>query len=112
MLQRGTPIAGGHLGPTSRTPQPPSFADLANFKHKVDGKLESVRGLFLAMAGFDPNATDQFFNVARGSRNNIVLMDNLDLLHIIEGRMVLKDALTVKIDAAEQRGEWWFPLGR
>ena len=50
-----------------------------------------------------------------GSENETlrqVLVDKLDLLTIIEGRMTLKDALTAKVDAAEQQGEWWYPLGR
>jgi hypothetical protein len=91
---------------------PPSFDDMAKFKFKVDGKLESVRGVFVAMASFDDNVIDHLFRVARGSRNNLILVDKLDLLTIVEGRMTLKDALTAKVDAAEQQGEWWYPLGR
>jgi hypothetical protein len=90
----------------------PSFGDLAEFKAKVDGKLESVRGLFVAMAGYDPAVMDHFFKVTRNSRNNIVLMDRDDLLYILEGRMPLEDALTAKVNAAEQQGQWWYPLGR
>jgi hypothetical protein len=85
---------------------------MAKFKFKVDGKLESVRGLFVAMAGFDDNVLDHLFRVARGSRNNLILVDQHDLVSIFEGRMTLKDALTAKVDAAEQQGEWWYPLGR
>jgi hypothetical protein len=51
----------------------------------VDGKLESVRGLFVAMAGFADNTLDHLFNVARGSRNNLILMDRVDLLEVLEG---------------------------
>ena len=91
---------------------PPTFDDMAKFKFKVDGKLESVRGLFVAMAGFDDNVLDHLFRVARGSRNNLILMDQHDLVTIFEGRMTLKDALTAKVNAAEQQGEWWYPLGR
>jgi hypothetical protein len=32
---------------------PATFDDMGKFKLKVDGKLESVRGLFIAMAGYD-----------------------------------------------------------
>jgi len=85
---------------------------MATFKAKVDGKLESVRGLFVAIAGFDDNAFDHLFNVARGSRNNLILADRADLLEILEGRMSLEAALTAKVDAAEQEGKWWLPLGR
>ena len=52
----------------------------------VDGKLESVRGLFVAMAGFDDNTLDHLFNVARDSRNNLILIDRVDLLEVLEGQ--------------------------
>jgi hypothetical protein len=90
----------------------PSFGDLAEFKAKVDGKLESVRGLFVAMAGFDESTLDHLFNNARNTRNNLVLVDSKDLITIFEGRMMLRDVLTAKIDAAEQEGQWWHPTGR
>jgi hypothetical protein len=80
-------------------------------KFKVDGKLESVRDLFVAMAGFDDNTLDHLSNVARGSRNNLILMDRVDLLEV-EGRVTLDAAITAKVDAAEQEGRWWLPLGR
>jgi hypothetical protein len=61
---------------------PPGFDDMAKFKFKVDGKIESVGGLFVAMAGFDDNVLDNLFRVARGSRNNLILMDQHDLITI------------------------------
>lgn len=91
---------------------PPDFGDLAKFKGVVDGKLESTRGLFVSMAGFDDNSLDHFLHVTRGSRNNIVLVDGQDLIGIFEGRYTLPDALSEKIDAAEQEGVAWRPLGR
>lgn len=90
----------------------PTFEDLAKFKFKVDGKLDSTRGLFVAMAGFDENTLDHLFNVARNSRNNLVLADAQDLITVFEGRMALTDALAAKIDAAEQEGRCWHPIGR
>lgn len=92
--------------------QPPTFDDLAKFKFNVDGKLDSTRGLFVAMAGFDTNTLDHFFGVARGSRNNLILADVHDLIAIFDGRIALSDALIAKIDAAEQEGRCWLPLGR
>jgi hypothetical protein len=91
---------------------PPTFDDLAKFKFNVDGKLDSTRGLFVAMAGFDENTLDHLFRVARGSRNNLILADAQDLITIFEGRLALTDALIAKIDAAEQEGRCWLPLGR
>jgi hypothetical protein len=91
---------------------PPDFGQLAKFKANVDGKLESTRGMFVSMTGYDDNALDHLFKVARNSRNNLVLVDVHDLIAIFEGRITLLDALTEKVDAAEQTGEAWHPLGR
>ncbi|MFD4636559.1 hypothetical protein ACFWN2_04540 [Lentzea sp. NPDC058436] len=64
------------------------------------------------MASFDDNTLDHLANVARGSRNNLILLDAQDLIAIFDGRMTLSDALIAKIDAAEQEGRCWLPLGR
>lgn len=91
---------------------PPTFGDLVKFKANVDGKLESTRGLFVSMAGYDDNNLEHFLKMPRGGRNNIVLFDDRDLLTIFEGRVTLPDALIEKVDAAEQEGRPWHPLGR
>lgn len=91
---------------------PPTFDELAKFKLNVDGKLDSTRGLFVAMAGFDEGIIEHLFRVARGTRNNLVLVDGQDLITIFEGRIALTDALIKKIDTAEQEGRPWYPLGR
>lgn len=90
----------------------PDFGDLVKFKANVDGKLESTRGLFISMAGYDANVLEHLISVARGSRNNLVLVDGYDLTAILEGRISVADALIEKIDAAEQRGIYWHPLFR
>lgn len=91
---------------------PPRIEDMAKFMLKVDGKLESVRGLFVAMAGFDEKVLDHIFRISRGTKNNLILMDKKDLIAILDGILTLKDALTAKVDAAEQEGKIWHPLGR
>ncbi|MEV0623690.1 hypothetical protein AB0I81_60965 [Nonomuraea sp. NPDC050404] len=88
----------------------PTAGDLLEFKAKVDGKIDSTRGLYISMAGFDDNVLNHAFQVARGTRNNLVLMDGRDIAQIFEGRFGLIDALTYKIDAAEQGGKMWQPL--
>ena len=92
--------------------QPPSFGDLAKLKANLDGKAESTRGLFVAMAGYDENVLEHMFEVSRRSPNNLVLVDGQDMVMIFEGRIALVDALIAKIDAAEQEGKAWYPLGR
>lgn len=90
----------------------PTFGDLAEFKTKVDGKLDSTRGLFIAMAGFDDEIVSRLQQVAAASRHNLILADDRDLIEVFEGRIKLPDALLAKINAAEQEGRYWYPLGR
>lgn len=89
---------------------PPTFGDLADFKAKVDSKLESTRGVFLSMAGFDTAIVDHFAGAARGTRNNLLLVNGQDLALIAQGHVSLPDALDHKIQAASQEGRWWAPL--
>ncbi|MCL6302046.1 hypothetical protein [Streptomyces kronopolitis] len=86
-----------------RTAQP-DLGDLLDFKGKVDGKLDSTRGAFVSMAGYDPDVLDHFVRNARGSRNNIIMFTGQDVSQLFEGRIGLLDALTKKVDAAEQEG--------
>lgn len=88
----------------------PDAGDLADFKMKVDGKLESTRGVFISMVGFNADTVSYFMNAARGSRNNLLLVDGQDVTLILEGHISLPDALDYKIQAASQAGRWWAPL--
>lgn len=88
----------------------PDFGDLADFKGKVDGKLESTRGMFISMAGFDDKVVGHFMGAARGTRNNLILVSGQDLSLIVEGHRSLLDALDYKIGKASQEGVWWAPL--
>ncbi|MFD4788106.1 hypothetical protein ACFWN1_13835 [Streptomyces sp. NPDC058459] len=86
-----------------RTAQP-DLGDLLDFKGKVDGKLDSTRGAFVSMAGYDPGVLDHFVHNSRGSRNNVIMFTGQDVSQLFEGRIGLVDALTKKVDAAEQEG--------
>jgi hypothetical protein len=88
----------------------PTSGDLLTFKAKVDGKMESTRGAFISMAGYDDDVLDHFIKTSRGSRNNVMLFNGRDVSLLFEGGMGLEDALTAKIDAAEQEGRMWHPL--
>lgn len=88
--------------------QPPGTEDLAGFKVKVDGKLESTRGLFISMAGFDEAVLQYFANVS--GKRNVIYMTGQDLALIFEGTISLEDALLRKIDAAEKHGRYLINL--
>jgi hypothetical protein len=88
---------------------PPTEADLAAFKTKVDKKLTSTRGLFLSIVGFRPEVVLEF---TRGVSSNIVLMDGYDLTLILEGHVSLVDALELKVQKAAQEGIIFLPLAQ
>ena len=46
---------------------PPTAGDLLTFKAKVDAKMESTRGAFISMAGYDEDVLEHFINTSRGS---------------------------------------------
>lgn len=87
----------------------PTLGDLADFKFKVDAKLDSTRGLFVSMVGFDDEVLNHFANNS-GTRRNVIYMTGRDLALIFGGHIGLVDALLTKINAAESRGEYLVDL--
>jgi len=71
--------------------QPPTIDDLAGFKVKVDGKLESTRGLFISMIGFNDEVLQHFANTS--GKRNVIYMTGQDLALIFGGHIGLIDAL-------------------
>jgi hypothetical protein len=78
----------------------PTEQELGAFKHKIDSKLESTRGFFVSIPGFRSQVVSQF----NGRGSNLILMDGFDLVHILEGRVDLRDGLKKKIEKAAQEG--------
>ena len=73
----------------------PTIGDLADFKFKVDGKIESTRGLFISMVGFDDEVLDHFASNS-GTRRNVIYMTGHDLALIFGGHIGIVDALLMK----------------
>ena len=88
----------------------PTGGDLADFKMKVDSKLESTWGVFVSMVEFNEAVLAYFMGTARGTRNNLLLVDGQDVALVCQGHLSLQDALDYKIQAASQEGRWWAPL--
>lgn len=84
----------------------PNSAEISGFKHKVDSKLLSTRGLFVSINGFREEVVYEF----SGKNSNIIFMDGYDLTMILEGRIKLQDALRMKIEKAAQIGQTFFSL--
>jgi hypothetical protein len=80
--------------------------DLSEFQNEVDRRIESTRGLFISMSGFNPNHISLF----EGANPRIILMDGEDLTLILEGRFQLADALNLKITHAVKNGKIFYRL--
>ena len=86
----------------------PSVQEIGGFKTKVDSKLESTRGIFIAVQGIRPEVVAQF----QGRGCNIIFWDGADLIEVLEGRMDLRDAMKFKIEKAAQEGRTFVPLSK
>jgi hypothetical protein len=84
----------------------PGVQEIGGFKVKVDHKLESTRGIFLAVQGIRPEVVSQF----QGQGCNIIFWDGADLIDVLEGRVDLRDAMKFKIEKAAQEGRTFVPL--
>lgn len=79
----------------------PSESEVGGFQRKVETKLESTRGIFFSINGFRDEVVQQY----NGHGANILFFTGEDLIHILEGRVDLRDALRIKIEAAAQYGK-------
>jgi len=84
----------------------PAEGEIGSFKHKVEGKIKGTRGLFVSVAGFRKEVVEKFDE--HGS--SIILMDGMDLTHVLEGRVDLRDGLRAKIETAAQKGVVLSPM--
>lgn len=84
----------------------PGVQEIGGFKAKVDSKLESTRGIFIAVQGIRPEVVQQF----QGRGNNLIFWDGMDLIEVLEGRVDLRDAMKFKIEKAAQEGKAFVPL--
>lgn len=84
----------------------PNTGEISTFKFKVESKLESTRGLFVSVNGF----REEVINSFSGNGSKIIFMSGQDLIHILEGRIDLQEALKIKIEKGAQEGITYFPI--
>lgn len=72
-------------------------SDLASFTFKVEGKLKIAMGLLITVDGLTPEAISPEFK-------SIIIMDGLDLIAILDGRISLPDLLYKKRRRANETG--------
>ncbi|HTN68311.1 MAG TPA: hypothetical protein VLZ33_02495 [Dysgonamonadaceae bacterium] len=71
--------------------------ELASFCYKVDSKLKISIGLFVTMEGLTPQAIAPEFK-------SIIIMDSIDLIAVLDGRVRLPDLLYKKRRKASETG--------
>lgn len=79
----------------------PNENEIGGFERKVNTKLESTRGVFVSINGIREEVISQF----NGKGSNILFISGEDVIHLLEGRIDLREALRKKIDKAAQEGQ-------
>tara|TARA_R110002020_G_scaffold11291_3_gene42617 strand:- start:276 stop:1181 length:906 start_codon:yes stop_codon:yes gene_type:complete len=77
--------------------------DLATFTFKVENKLKIAMGLLITVDGLTPEAISPDFK-------SIIIMDGLDLISILDGRVSLTDLLYKKRRKATETGRIYIPF--
>ncbi|WP_258105887.1 hypothetical protein [Marinoscillum sp. MHG1-6] len=80
-------------------------SDLASFTYKVDSKLKIAMGLLITVEGLTPEAISPDFK-------SIIIMDGIDIMAILEGRVSLIDLLYKKRRKANETGKIYVPYGQ
>lgn len=75
-------------------------SDMSIFDGRIRSKAQSTRGLFFAVNGFEPELVSSY----SGSGPKIMLMDGMDFIDIVEGRITFFDCISKKIDAMVRHG--------
>jgi restriction endonuclease Mrr len=79
-------------------------SELLVFHGKVGGKSSWSRGLFVSHSGFTPDGLTAF---SRGRSTNMIGMDSQDLFHILNGEMLLVEAINKKARRAAETGDFF-----
>lgn len=80
--------------------------DLYGFGGKISGKLKNTLGLYISLEGYSPEST----KTKSPTLNAIILMDGVDLMQVLEGRVKLTDMLYIKRRNASQTGDIFYRI--
>lgn len=86
----------------------PNEQEIGGFERKITTKLESTRGIIISINGFREDVIKQF--EGRGAK--ILFFSGEDLIHILEGRIDLREALQFKIKKAAQEGKVYTEIAK
>ncbi len=80
--------------------------ELYGFGGKIQGKFKNTCGLYVSLEGYSSECT----KTENPSVKAIILMDGLDLMQVLEGRIKLNDLLYIKRRHAAQTGEIFYRI--
>lgn len=78
--------------------------ELNDFKAKVDGEARNTLGLRIAVSGFTPGAIEEHSS----AQSPLILIDGVDLMPVLEGRISLDEVLERKRRHAAETGNVLF----
>jgi len=83
-----------------------SASSLYEFGAKISGKLKNTLGLFISLEGFSTDC----LKVENPTLKSMILMDGLDLMIVLDGRIKLTDLIYLKRRHASQTGEIFYRI--
>lgn len=81
-------------------------ADLYTFGGKIHGKLKNTLGLFVSLGPYSSECTETGSSVLK----SMILMDGMDLMQVLEGRVRLNDMILIKRRHASQTGDIYYQM--
>ncbi len=81
-------------------------ADLYTFGGKIQGKLKNTLGLFISLGPYSSECTETGSSVLK----SMILMDGMDLMQVLEGRIRLNDMILIKRRHASQTGNIYYQM--
>ena len=83
-----------------------SASDLYEFGGKISGKLKNTLGLYISLEGF----SNDCLKVENPILKSMILLDGLDLMMVLDGRIKLNDLIYLKRRHASQTGEIFYRI--
>lgn len=83
-----------------------SAADLYTFGGKIQGKLKNTLGLFISLGAYSKECTE----TSNPSTKSMILMDGMDLMQVLEGRIGLNELILIKRRHASQTGDIYYRM--
>jgi hypothetical protein len=81
-------------------------SDLYTFGGKISGKLKNTLGLFISLGPYSKECTETGSPITK----SMILMDGMDLMQVLEGRIRLNELILIKRRHASQTGEIYYKM--